>query len=413
MLDPSNWDSVFRRLDELIMAQSGADSFWPSLKLCIGQISITGTFNGTLPALKRPNYSVAELDEVLNQLATSWPILFEQTPPKWGLGQELLDTCLQALSDVDFASADLTVLDALFERLINRESKSEKGQFFTPRHVVEACVRVLEPKPHWVVADPACGSGAFLSKIVQLGKQKSPKNLWGFDLDFRALAVARLNFILLGLNPNNLRMQNSLQTENYSNLVSAPSSIEQLLQKDGESFQGFNAIVTNPPFAGEVNDASILAGFELSNGKAKAERDVLFLERCVQLLKPGGHLVIVLPTNKLAGKQYLKAREFLLRNTAIYGVVSLPRNTFQPYTGQKAEIVFAVKRKKPSEPSADEKILFFVAEKQAKTSSGELIYRDDIEAKGSAWEDVDHDLGEIVEPLRQAKKACEQSIGVN
>ena len=95
----------------------------------------------------------------------------------------------------------------------------------------------------------------------------------------------------------------------------ATDQSERSLRESGDP--GFDVILTNPPFAGEVRDRQILDGYELSRGKARIERDILFLERCLQLLRPGGRMAIVLPHNKLAVDSYGYVRRWLLREARV------------------------------------------------------------------------------------------------
>lgn len=109
-------------------------------------------------------------------------------------------------------------------------------------------------------------------------------------------------------------------------------------------------LLTNPPFAGEIRDQGILSRYELarkgrSYGKpeAKVERDVLFIERCLRLLKPGGRMAIVLPQGKFNNSTLAYIREWILRRARVLAVVGLHPNTFKPHTGTKTSILFLQK----------------------------------------------------------------------
>jgi type I restriction enzyme M protein len=160
-------------------------------------------------------------------------------------------------------------------------------------------------------------------------------------------------------------------------------------------FRGFDVIVTNPPFAGEVRERDLLATYELAQGRT--ERDILFLERCVELLKPGGRLAIVLPHNKYAGTQWSRAREWLLRRMRVVAVLGLGRHTFQPHTAQKASVLFAQKRPRVvSAPPRDEEILFMISEREGKDSRGRILVREGASRTSPLWERADHDLADCV-----------------
>src|SRR5262249_11834792 len=146
----------------------------------------------------------------------------------------------------------------------------------------------------------------------------------------------------------------------------------------------FDVLLTNPPFAGEVRERCLLNAYEVSRGRVRVERDVLFLERCVELLRPGGRMAIVLPHNKLAMAAWGHVREWLLRKVRVLAVVGLGRNTFLPHTHQKASILFAQK----GAARKDAPIFFAVSERDGKDTRGQLLYRPEANGARSAWECV-------------------------
>ena len=132
--------------------------------------------------------------------------------------------------------------------------------------------------------------------------------------------------------------------------------------------KGFDLILTNPPFAGEVREPQVLEGYATSRGRPRIERDVLFVERCTELLRPGGRLAIVLPHNKFAGSSFAYLREWLIRRARILAVVGLGRNTFLPHTHQKASVLFVQRRRQGEENAPDEKTFFAISERDGKNS---------------------------------------------
>lgn len=107
-------------------------------------------------------------------------------------------------------------------------------------------------------------------------------------------------------------------------------------------------ILTNPPFAGEMKDRKMLTHYELAKpalkrAKDKApkeERDVLFIERVLKLLKPGGRAAIVLPQGKFNNSSLAFIREWVLKKARLLAVVGLHPNTFKPHTGTKTSVMF-------------------------------------------------------------------------
>ena len=99
--------------------------------------------------------------------------------------------CLDVIKSHSFIEDGYEGIDGIFEYIISREKKGAKGQFFTPRYLVDFCVNILNPKANESILDPAAGSGAFLYHAYLHGKING-SDLWGFDFDNTATRVARL-----------------------------------------------------------------------------------------------------------------------------------------------------------------------------------------------------------------------------
>jgi type I restriction enzyme M protein len=121
---------------------------------------------------------------------------------------------------------------------------------------------------------------------------------------------------------------------------------------------------------------------------------VLFLERAIALLRPGGRLGIVLPYNKAAGATFSALRRWLVTRARIFAVVGLPRETFMPYTSQRTFVLFAKKRAARDSPNDAERSLFIVSERAGKDAAGDPI------ARGDASFGLDHDLDDVLAKLR-------------
>ena len=416
-IEIQQWDSVFRRLDELCHANSISDSFWPVLKLSISLVMGVPdeASKGNSFELVR---SIRDVNKVLEYIDKNWPGTIPEKPKHFEMSESLFESCMHELKQIDFQNANLEFMDSLFERLMQRSNKGEKGQFFTPRHVVEACVRVAQTKSTHQVADIACGSGAFLTKSIQLQDNVEVNfpdtNVWGFDIDLKAMAVAKLSLIALGRNPDQIIFADSLVKNGTKNLGANANriSIEGIMLQMLPTFEGFDFILTNPPFAGEFTDQEALEAYKLYRPGRKNERDVLFIERSVDLLKPGGVLAIVVPTNKLGGAQFEFVREFILKSMRVFGVLSLPRETFTPHTAQKTEIIFAVKRDQPLvSVDVTEEIVFVISEKPGKDKRGNFIFREGQSLNGNAWDSLDHDLQDAMPVLVAAKDKALAEMG--
>ncbi len=283
--------------------------------------------------------------------------------------------------------SNLRVMDDAFEYLLPTEAKKKKGQFFTPRHVVEMCVRMLNPTRTEYVMDPSCGSGGFLLHAMdwcypaadneqrELRKHKyAAKYLWGIDFEQRAAKTSRALMLIAGDGHTNIFGPDvsSLDPRTWYENASGQALMHGLRQAkltakkipEGETLKDddkaweyfdelkFDVILANPPFAGEMKDRKMLVRYELAkpalkragDDKApKEERDVLFIERILKMLKPGGRAAIVLPQGKFNNSSLAFIREWILKKARLLAVVGLHPNTFKPHTGTKTSVLFVQK----------------------------------------------------------------------
>jgi type I restriction enzyme M protein len=306
---------VLSHVEEIVLATSGADPFEIVFALAAARVA------GNDVRKKHPELAITSTRDASAELLARVDAL---------LGE--------ALSRGDRYEA----LDAVFESLVPRVAKGEKGQFFTPRHVVDFVVRALALRAKETVVDPACGSGAFLAHARAHANVKT----FGCDLDVRAVRVARLLALAAGGDPNAIARGDGLRTRDL------PAA---------------DVVATNPPFAGRT-DAE---GFAVARIVRTPERDVLFLERALELLVPGGRLGIVLPYNKAAGQAFAALRKWLVERARLLAVVGLPRETFLPHTSQRTFVLFAQRRREGESPRPRERTMLALSERAGKDSAGE------------------------------------------
>ena len=105
--------------------------------------------------------------------------------------------------------------------------------------------------------------------------------------------------------------------------------------------------MANPPFAGDIRESHIIHQYELGfkgNGvQSKVGRDILFIERNLDFLKPGGRMAIVLPQGRFNNTSDKYIRDFIAEHARILAVVGLHPNTFKPHTGTKTSVLFLQK----------------------------------------------------------------------
>jgi type I restriction enzyme M protein len=340
------------RVEEIVLASSGADAF----ELVFALAAARAAAGEPLPQRR------VALARLVARGRERWPAL--EIARELDAPDAVLAEAVRLL-DAELARGHGEGLDAVFEQLTTRTGKGEKGQFFTPRHVVEFAVRALAVRDGELVADPACGSGAFLAHARTAAKGV---RTWGADVDHRAVRIAKLLAIATGADPD-ARVR------------------ADALADDAPWPRDIDVIATNPPFAGDTRRP----GYELPSLVARAERDALFLERAVTRLRPGGRLAIVLPHGKVGAAAWEPLRRWLVARARVLAVVSLPKETFMPHTSQRTVLLFATKRARAlAAAPEDERVLFAVSERAGKDAAGDPVLR-----AGT----LDHDLGDIAPRL--------------
>ena len=335
-----------------------------------------------------PEITYERINNLFRKACEEWPGIFKEGE-NIELTKRHLQVCIGPIEGVRLMGSNLRIMDDAFEYLLPTEAKKKKGQFFTPRHVVEMCVRMLNPTRKEYVMDPACGSAGFLLHAMEwcypasdndtreTRKYKyASKHLWGIDFEERAAKTSRALMLIAGdghtnifgpdvssLDPKTWHETMSGQTL-MQELVKAKLLINKIAREDeGNIFRDddfswkyfdelkFDVILANPPFAGEMKDKKMLAHYALAkpalkrakNKAAKEERDVLFIERIIKFLKPGGRAAIVLPQGKFNNSSLAFIREWILRKARLLAVVGLHPNTFKPHTGTKTSVLFVQK----------------------------------------------------------------------
>ena len=330
------------------------------------------------------------------------------------------------------------IIGTAFEIYVATHLKGDRGQYFTNRLVVEMMVEMLDPHEQDIVLDPACGSGGFLisalryirHKILNSDRTQSAKHreilviqrrLFGLDVSPKLVRVAKTNMILNGDGHGGIVRANSLRDMRDE---LHPTS---LLHPDSTALNRPTKIFTNPPFGASHNlrqrSADILANFELGriwkqeegrewlsatgalNEGEGVPPEILFLERCIQLLEPKGRLAIVIARGVLDNTNTSAARQYLLTHTRLLGVVNCHPNTFAPFNGTKAAVIFAEKKAVPVfQQDEDYPVFMAISQRVGQDSLGHEIHKRDMQGKPVLIDGrpvVDHDLREIVESWRQ------------
>lgn len=293
---------------------------------------------------------------LLPVLQKRFPNLLDEEQ-KFVLGDIGLRAAAREISDLHLLHSPAHALGEAFQAVIGPRLRGEKGQFFTPRSVVKCMVEIIDPQKGEVVLDPACGTGGFLSETVIYQRKKSRSiddisTLVGVDKDRGLARFAAATLMAFAPGKSAVDDFNSLDFNSWA--VSLPHL--------GES--SIDVILTNPPFGAKigVDDPAILSALDFgyvwerakdSSSWTKSDRlsdsedpQVLFLEMCVRLLKPGGRMGIVLPEGIFGNKSTAYVWQWLREQGEIYALIDCPRTTFQPGTDTKTNVLFFRKNKK-------------------------------------------------------------------
>lgn len=387
-----DFKKIIQDLEELVLANSGKNEFNEIFKLIFAKIwdekeAQENRKNKTVEFGKAldPDITYDRVNALFRKATEEWPGIFKDGEDI-DLTKRQLQVCIGPIEGVRLMGSNLRIMDDAFEYLLPTEAKKKKGQFFTPRHVVEMCVRMLNPKRNEFVMDPSCGSGGFLlhtmdwcypAKDNETREQRklkyAAKYLWGIDFETSAARTSRALMLIAGdghtnifgpdvdsLDPKTWYETGSGQALMYglrqAKLTAKKISENEIFKDDEHAWEyfdelKFDVILANPPFAGEKTDRKMLVHYELAkralkrakDKTPKEERDVLFIERILKMLKPGGRAAIVLPQGKFNNSSLAFIREWILKKAKLLAVVGLHPNTFKPHTGTKTSVLFVQK----------------------------------------------------------------------
>jgi type I restriction enzyme M protein len=228
----------------------------------------------------------------------------------------------------------------VFERMVGSTFRGELGAYFTPREIVEFCVRLVDPEPEGKVLDPACGSGGFLIMVIKHIKEKIQKanpnlneaeisvaikeycdhNIFGVDINERMVRVTKMNMIMHGDGHSGIFNTHGLNLGFSDRLPIKENDIDY--------------IFSNPPFAGRESDYSFLTRFESAKTEdgsfISLHKSIPFVEMIIKLLKQEGIAALVLPNGifNSPSATFMKLREIIYEQTQIMAVIGLPHWVF-------------------------------------------------------------------------------------
>lgn len=430
---------AFKRCHDYIHANQGGSKeqiFWEFLKLLFAKIEDEGHSGRPRFAIR----SAEERNEVDGQKEvkdrveklfkevkdrSEFKDLFDSTAEGILFNHGTVSYIVAQLEKYDFIHSSVDVKGVAYETIVGPTLEGTKGEFFTPRNVVKMTVKMLDPNPGDRIYDPACGTGGFIviafnyvsEKLRQEHKTKwgdsnkptdaeekalfdeiheTGYNIFGTDFNSNLVKAAQMNMIMNNDGRGGLFSVNSLKDPNEW-----PKEVSQKIQLGSMDF-----IMANPPFGAKIKieGREILEHYDLAHGWNKMEDgkwqqesnvrnamepEVLFIERCIKLLKPGtGRCGIVLPDSILSNPGYAFVRYWILQNCQVLASVDLPVETFLPRTGTQTSVLI-LRRKSDQEKLMESMsgqmasyVIFMASPKTVgKDRRGSFIYRKDNQGK--------------------------------
>ena len=447
--------TLIEEMEDEVLANAGVDVFEELFKLIFTKL-YDEWYSGQGNRRSTRSLEFRNTGQTEGALKSKIQDLFDGAKKKWegvfsedakiSLTPSHLSVCVSSLENVKLFNSNLDVIDEAFEYLINQSSKGDKGQYFTPRYVIDLCVKMLNPQEDEYMIDTAAGSSGFpVHTIFHVWRQilddeglqashlfsledKPPRckeyveeKVFAIDFDEKAVRVARTLNLIAGDGQTNVLHLNTLDYELWDEITSQEewdevynSGFKRLKRrrpkgsKDYREFQ-FDVLMANPPFAGDIKEPRMISRYDLAkkpDGKwqTKVGRDILFIERNLDFLKPGGRMAIVLPQGRFNNSSDKNIRDFIAERCRILAVVGLHGNTFKPHTGTKTSVLFVQKWNDDPKVGArcprqdDYSIFFATMQKSGKDNSGEKIYVKKSDGSGDLLFDehnhwiVDHDL---------------------
>jgi type I restriction enzyme M protein len=399
-LKPASSDALlfaFRRCHNYIAGNQGLqkpEAFWELLKLIfckvqderhsdIVQFYVAGSerrgLNGQLKVKER-------IDKLFRAVREDYTQIFKKTD-EIELNPPVLQYIVSQLQMYSLLDSDVDVKGKAYEEIVGSNLRGDRGEFFTPRNVCAMAVGMLNPDEETLILDPACGTGGFLitamnhvfakiydAELVKRGGDRDraeaatrergarflKNKIFGLDLNPNLVKAAKMNMVMNNDGSGGLWQANSL---------AAPASWD---SPEARKILGkVDLLFTNPPFGSKipVDDHAILESYELghswtyvpaddtwvmSGGLRSQPPEILFIERCVQFLKPGtGRAAIVVPDGILGTPGLGYVRQWLLKHTRILASIDMHPDTFAPSTSVQTSIL-VFQRKSAQEIALEE-----------------------------------------------------------
>lgn len=384
-------------------------------------------------------------------MTRKYPAIFGPSEQTIDLNPTVVAFVVGQLQSFSLLTSTVDVKGVAYEEIVGSNLRGDRGEFFTPRNACRMAVLMLNPQPHERVMDPACGTGGFLitamNHALDLVRREHEQDwlvpgrptdaerevlsrarqdylsqcVFGADLNPSLVRAAKMNMVMNNDGAGGLWQANSLSNPHRWNRRHAADI----------PLGSLDVVVTNPPFGTNipVDDNEILVQYDLAavwdhdpatgtwsirhetDGTRVLQKsqppEILFIERVVQLLKPGGRAAIVLPNGILNNPALAYVRQWIRANTQILAVVDMARELFQPKNDTQTSVLFLRRFDETDNRLAalgelDYPVFMAIAEKVGKDKRGNVIYKRDEKGEDLLTEheesvpDVDPETGEEI-----------------
>lgn len=337
------------------------------------------------------------MGKIFDAVKKRYPTIFDSND-RIKLQPRSLAYIVGELQRYSFLDTNIDVKGKAYEELVGANLRGDRGEFFTPRNIQRMAVRMIDLKPGEKILDPCCGTGGFLviamnemiqrlradmpsivsegmrSGLNELIQELARQCFFGTDINPDLVKATKMNMVMNNDGSGNILRQDSL-LHPHEWEGQFRKDFAKALGIDPDSLRGpkdlahFDVITTNPPFGSKlpIKDRETLSQYKLGHvwkpkdGRVWARTEdlqgsvppeILFIERCWQLLKPGGRLAIVLPDAILGAPGLLYVRYWMLTHCKIIASIDLHPDTFQPRNGTQTSVLL-LQRKTDEEMSSE------------------------------------------------------------
>lgn len=411
---------AFRRAHDYIAGNQGIHkegAFWELLKLIFCKIEDERNSDSGLQFYATPGERSTSLgqgnvkkrlDGLFSRVRDDYPQIFAKSD-SIDLQPATLAYIVSQLQMYYLLESDIDVKGKAYEEIVGSNLRGDRGEFFTPRNVVQMMVQMVNPLETQLVLDPACGTGGFLiaamnhvvdgikEQVLSSGRRPETREqairdrvqkflrdgLVGMDFNPELVKATKMNMVMNNDGSGGLFQANSLANPHTWS--------EELRRRD--LVGNVDVVLTNPPFGSKIpiDEPAILDQYDLGKQWAYNEAadewtkktettsrppEILFIERCVQLVKPGtGVVAMVLPDGILGNPGLGFVRQWLLENTVIMASVDMHPDTFQPGTSVQTSVL-VVRRKSEEEKRymPDYEAFFAICDHIGHDKRGNTIY---------------------------------------